>query len=224
MKPHIHAAILVICTLAPLTLKAQVSTATPQQVQEMESKLTNTQWSFTNTTDLVTTGGVTIVKEGAWLGVRFRPNGRFSSWHDNRIIHEGRWEVIAARTLHMTNGGRDGVVVNFEPNFMSFKATNEPSSGKLIGKAPDPGPFAGRWKWHGGSVFNLREDGRAFNEAPNTKPGVWKSLGPERIEINWDHGVYIDTCRLASNGKEIKGVNQHGKKWEAGRVNPTPKR
>jgi hypothetical protein len=81
----------------------------------------------------------------------------------------------------------------------------------------------GRWR-RGGETFRFREDYRVFNEADPAGLGVWKSIGAEKIEINWGRGVYIDTCRLASNGKEIKAVNQHGKKWEATRVNPTPKR
>ena len=226
MKSALHISTLIIVIFSTQIVSGQVSTATPQQTQDTELKLTNTQWRVHFVGDYVTTSGVTTIKDGAWTSIRFRPNGYYSSWHNDRIVFEGLWKVVGDHTLHMTAHSRDGWVVTFDPSFKSFKVTNLPDrTGQIVGPAPNLGPFVGRWKYRGDDVCHLREDGMAFREGPNNAPGVWRLIAPEKIEIVWDRGLYIDTFRLASNGRMLKGKSKKGLDLEATRVvNPAPKR
>lgn len=225
MKSVRYISILVVAILSTHVTHGQVSTATPEQTQEAEQKLTDTQWSVHFVGDYITTSGVTTIKDGAWTSIRFRPGGHYSSWHNDRIVFEGRWKVVGDRILHMTAHSRDGWVAAFDPSFQSFKVTNMPDrTGKLIGPAPEVGPFVGRWKYRGDDVCNLREDGIALREGPNNARGVWKIVAPEKIEIVWDGGLFIDSFRLASNGRELKGRSKKGLELEATRVvNPESK-
>ena len=226
MKSRRYILPLIIAILSTQVACGQVSTATPQQTQDAEQKLANTQWSVHFVGDYLTTSGVTTIKDGAWTSIRFRPNGHFSSWHKDRIVFEGLWKVVGDHVLHMTAHSRDGWVAAFDPSFQSFKVTNMPDrTGKLIGPAPNLGPFVGRWKYRGDDVCNLREDGMACREGPNNAPGVWKVIAPDKIEIVWDRGLFIDTFRLASNGRELKGKSKKGVELVATRVvNPTSRR
>ena len=215
---------ILLCPIGQAVAAAPQNPPVTQQVMDaLSRKLENTQWSFKHTGDYVQTGGVTVIKDGAWLGLRFRPEGSVTAWHDARIVHEGRWEVMDANTIRMNNCGPDrrvGLLLRFDAGFSSFTCPNdEKSSGKLIGKAPPLDLIVGRWHWNGGSgTVNFRGDGMAFMEWPNGERGKWRALGGDRYEVDWANGKFFDKIRMKSGNKELVCEGKGGRKFGARRV------
>ena len=73
----------------------------PETVVGLRASLENTLWDWTNADDTVQVGGATVVKQGAWQALRFRPGGRASAWHKDRIVWSGTWEILDARTVRL---------------------------------------------------------------------------------------------------------------------------
>lgn len=198
--------------------------ATPHVIASVLRSLTNTAWTWTNLKDRIVIGGAVVIKDGAWLSVRFRSGGTFSAWHGNKIFWEGRWEVMGPDIVRIPNRGTLGLVLKFDAAMTTFTVANEEvTSGKLIGQVPLD-PVVGRWSWPRGGVVRLREDGRAFGEWRDAKPGVWHPLGKEKYEIVWDGGKITDTIRIMSGDNKLDCENQNRSQWKAPRVVNPPAR
>lgn len=182
-------------------------------------RIESTQWQWHNADDYVQSGGVTVIKDGAWQMVRLRSGGRMNAWHGEKIVHEAKWEPVDGQTIRILAGPREGLVVKFDQTFSSCTVTNErATTGKMAGRAPGEDLLVGRWKWNGPGVVRFREDGRAFQEWPNGKGGRWRALGRERYEIVWDGGTWTDTMRMKSGNNDLTGKNQKGHEIHAARV------
>lgn len=216
---------------APLpTAPSNQAAAAPAPLSQTDAnaiarKLENTQWAYTDRTDSVSVpGGGSVTKDGAWLGLRFRGQGRFTAWHDQRILHEARWEVITPNSIRVHNCGPDprvGLVLQFDPGITSFTSSNNSNvSGRRTGPAPNVDLLVGRWHWKGPGTVHFREDGMAYMEWQNGERGTWRSLGGDRYEANWAGGKFVDTIRMKSGNKELVCEDKGGRKFGAQRVIP----
>lgn len=171
--------------------------------------LWDTLWDWHDADDYVNTGGVTVIKQGAWQEMRIHPNGMANAWHGKRIVWEGKWEVVGERTVKIASGGPVGGIINFSADGNSFKvSTNRDTTGKKKGNAYLD-PVIGRWHI-GKEIRHVREDETAGRD------GVWKRLPDGRYEFNWGNGVWIDKVTLTQDQQKLHGTNQKRSKiaWE----------
>ena len=187
----------------------------------LERRLANTDWTHVNTDDTVMTGGIAVIKDGAWLKIRLRGEGRYSAWHKDRIVHESRWEVVDQNTVRLHDCGPNravGLMMRFNTMFTAYTCTNDGrTSGNFVGRAGPPDLLVGRWHWNGPGVAAFREDGVAIPGWPGNW-GKWRSLGNDRYEVNWGNGKYVDRVRIKSGNKELACENQFGHKFGGRRV------
>lgn len=194
----------------------------PGTAEGLRASLENTLWDWVNADDKVQVGGTTVLKQGAWLAVRFRPGGRMSAWHKDRIVWEGKWEVIDARTVRVAFRDAVGLVLTFNSDANHLKVENErDTQGDRRGRAPVPEPFVGRWRWKTGFMANIREDGTANDD------GTWKHVqrglnGTLSYDLHWGTGERVDHFTVHADGKRMHGRNHLGHELSAERVVERP--
>ncbi|MFC5454708.1 hypothetical protein [Prosthecobacter fluviatilis] len=194
----------------------------PATAEGLRASLENTLWDWLNADDKVQVGGTTVLKQGAWQAVRFRPGGRISAWHKDRIVWEGRWEIIDARTVRLAVRDAVGLVLTFNTDANHFTVANERDThGERRGRAPVPEPFVGTWRWKDGFVANIREDGTANSD------GTWKRVvrhlnDSTSYDLRWGTGERVDHFTVHRDGKQMHGRNHLGAELSAERVLDEP--
>lgn len=196
--------------------------AVPDTAEGLRASLENTLWDWVNANDTVKVGGATVLKDGAWQAVRFRPDGRISAWHKDRIVWSGKWEVIAPRTVRLAVRDAVGLVLTFDTDANHFTVANERDiQGDRRGRAPVPEPFVGTWRWKGGLIVTIREDGTANSDA------TWKrvqrhSHDSYSYDLHWGTGERFDYFTVRRDFKSMHGKNHLGTELSAERVTEQP--
>lgn len=190
----------------------------PATPEGLRASLENTLWDWVNADDKVQVGGATVVKQGAWLAVRFRPGGQISAWHKDRIVWSGKWEIIDARTVRLAVRDAVGLVLTFNTDANHFTVANERDThGERRGRAPVPEPFVGTWRWKSGFIAHIREDGTANAD------GTWKrvqrhSHDSYSYDLHWGTAERMDYFTVNRDGKRMHGRNHLGTELSAERV------
>ena len=208
----------------PQTPPAAPIPPTPQALADLTQRLQNTQWKFVHKQDYLQTGGAIVIKDGAWMVIRLRSNGRYSAWHHDKIAHEAKWEAVDANLIRLQDSGPDsrvGLLLKLDASLTSFAAQNDENvSGAFMSKLGPVDKIVGRWHWDGPGTVHFREDGMCFAEWPNGESGTWRSSGNDRYEANWANGKYVDKVRMKSGDKELACEGLDGRKFGAHRVVP----
>ncbi|MBB5034217.1 hypothetical protein [Prosthecobacter vanneervenii] len=194
----------------------------PDTAEGLRASLENTLWDWVNADDKVQVGGTTVLKQGAWQAVRFRPGGMMSAWHKDKIVWEGRWEVVAPRTVRVAVRDAVGLVLTFNTDANHFTVANErDTQGDRRGRAPVPEPFVGTWRWKDGFMATIREDGTVNSD------GTWKRVQRYRndtysYELHWGTGERFDYFTVRQDRKQMHGRNHLGTELSAERVVERP--
>ncbi len=182
----------------------------------LEASLPGTVWKWPKTDEPVKVDGKAAAKASVWQEVRFLSDGKFSAWNKAKIVYDGRWQVVGPQSVRLTCNGPLALILFFDDKGTKFSVGTEPvGGGNLLGHAPALSPLVGKWRWRGGDIVTLREDGQALSVDGN---GIWRSLGGNRYELNWRHGVFVDTAELVGDNNQLIVKNQHGERFEAYRI------